>query len=104
MAVAAITHFIEIGIQGSGRHLMEQWLPDVGSISLDKNDVVPPASIPVAQPRDQLQATGAAAYHDNLRLLQASTSILWPGHSDSCARQRYNAPTARIPLLALFDR
>ena len=44
VSVAAVAHLIEIGIKGSGGDLMEQRLPNVGPVSLDKDDVEPGAT------------------------------------------------------------
>src|ERR1700686_2477117 len=69
MTVAAIADFIKIGVQRAGRHLVQQRLPDVRQVAFDQQDVVPIASVPSTEPRDQLQPSGAAAYDYDLRFL-----------------------------------
>ena len=67
VAVAAIADFVEIGVQRSRRHFVQQRLPDMGAVPFDQEDVKGIAPEMRAQPRRQFQATGAAAHHHDLR-------------------------------------
>ena len=40
MAVAAIADLVEIGVERTGRHFVQQRLPDMGAVLLDQDDVV----------------------------------------------------------------
>ena len=40
MAVAAIADLVEIGVERSGRDLVQQRLPDMGAVAFDQDDVV----------------------------------------------------------------
>ena len=45
VAVAAVADLVEIGVERSGRDLVQQRLPDVGAVALDEDDVVALATI-----------------------------------------------------------
>ena len=67
MPVAAITDFVEIGVQGAGRHFVQQRLPDMGAVLFHQQDVEPVAPEALAQLGGQFQPRRAAADHHNLR-------------------------------------
>jgi hypothetical protein len=66
IAMAAVTHLVQIGVQRARRHFVQQGLPDMGAILLDQDDVEFFAPETGAQPGRQLQPPGAAAHHDDL--------------------------------------
>jgi len=68
VAVAAIAHFVEVRIQRSGGDLVQQRLPDMRAVAVDKDDVVMLAPIVRAQLGRQFQSRRSAADDHDLGL------------------------------------
>jgi hypothetical protein len=66
--MAAIAHFIEVGVQRPCRDFVQERLPDMGAVSLDQDDVVLGTAISRAKMTDQLKASSAAPDDDDLGL------------------------------------
>jgi hypothetical protein len=56
MAMAAIADLVEIGVERSGRDLVQQRFPDMRAVALDQDDVVVFAAIFRAEPPRELKA------------------------------------------------
>ena len=75
MTMASIAHLVQICVQGSGRDLMQQRLPDMSGVALDQNNVVVSAPISSAQSRDELKTARTTADNDNLRFFQVTRRV-----------------------------
>ena len=68
MTVRPVPDFVEIGVEGAGRHFVQQRLPDVGAIAVDEENVdAGVAPKPPSELRRELEPAGAASDDDDLR-------------------------------------
>ena len=64
--VASIPDLIHIGIQRSGRDLVQQGFPNMGLVALDQDDVIAVPAKSSPQPTHQFQPASPTADDDNL--------------------------------------
>ena len=86
ITVRSVPHFVEIGIEGAGRHFMQQRLPDMGPVSVDEKHLDGAISPePASELRGELEPARATADNDYL-----------------CHRVRHARPTP-VPVVVRFQ-
>ena len=93
MTVRPVPDLVEIGVERTGRDLVQQRLPDVGAMAVDEENVdVGTAPVSASQPGGELEPAGTSANDDDLRHRVADHL---PGHG------HFGAP-ARVANFDVF--